>query len=43
LAIIAMTKKEPRSTLALILSIALPILGFILGAVVFASMLNSTN
>jgi|LauGreDrversion4_2_1035121.scaffolds.fasta_scaffold2711495_1 hypothetical protein len=38
LAIIGLVQKESRGVLALILSIVLPILGAVLGALVFVSM-----
>ena len=40
LGIIATVKKEPRGVLALILSIVLPIIGMVLGAMYATSMMN---
>lgn len=40
LGIIATVKKEPRGVLALILSIVLPIIGMVIGAMYAVSMMN---
>jgi len=40
LGIIATVKKEPRGVLALILSIVLPIVGMVIGAMYATSMMN---